>query len=72
MEICPLMVSSNFERNSMFSVLKASVAAEIMAYCLQNCKRYAKCQPEFELLPKSGAYIVETLSSELGHALVEI
>ena len=56
----------------MFNVLKASVAEGIMAHCLRDCRRYAKCQPIFELLPKSGAYVVETLASELGHGLVEI
>lgn len=71
MEICPLMVSSNFEENDFFKVLKASVAAEIIAHCL-NCRKYPKCQPEFTRLENTGAYIVDTLSSELDGPLVEV
>ena len=68
---CPLKVTDNFESSAFFRVIKASVAADVIATC-GRCLKYARCQPEFTYLPKSGAYIVETLSSELGGSLVEV
>ena len=71
MEICPLQNPNNFERSRFFQVLKQAVSASVISTCLQ-CRKYPQCQTTFTLLEKSGAYIVESLSTELGGVLGEI
>jgi len=65
MEDCPLSNPDNFVKDSSFMVIKPSVAAEVIKHC-NLCTNYPHCQPDFQLLPTTGAYSIETLASELG------
>jgi hypothetical protein len=65
MEDCPLSNPDNFEKDSSFLVLKAAVADAVMKQC-GLCLKYSHCQPDFQLLPNTGCYTMETLESELG------